>query len=195
MRGDNVTILPFDEINAIEDRLKVHFEDVDSPDGEEQPRRRIKSRQDAEDIIDEMLDLFLLSYAMGVDSVGAEQPPLETVEETVYKKIEGKTWVDRVWEYYDNGGDVYDLARIAVTEAHRDANAAAFDAAKRTGKQIKVWHCMMLPTSRDTHVYLDGVKAPIDGYFYSFKGGQTQYPGEWGIAEEDVNCLCWLTYE
>ena len=53
---------------------------------------------------------------------------------------------------------------------------------------------MMLPTSRDTHTYLDGVVAPIDGEFYSFMGGSTQYPGQWGIAEEDVNCLCWLTY-
>jgi hypothetical protein len=54
---------------------------------------------------------------------------------------------------------------------------------------------MMLSTSRDTHIYLNGVSAPIDGEFYSFKGGSTQFPGEWGIAEEDVNCLCWLTFE
>ena len=78
-----MTILPIDEINALEDRLKVHFDD----DG----KGRIKSRQDAEDILDEMLDLFLLSYAMGVDSVGVEQPPLETVEDTLYKRIDGKT--------------------------------------------------------------------------------------------------------
>ena len=180
-----MTILPIDEINALEDKLTIHFND----DG------KIKSKQDAEDIIDELLDLFLLSYAMGVDSVGVEQPPLETVEKTLYERIDGKTWVDRVWDYYDKGGTVYDIARIGATEAHRDANAAAYDAARTAGMTKKVWHCMMLPTSRDTHVYLDGVTVPIDGSFYSYKGGQTQYPGQWGIAEEDCNCLCWLTYE
>lgn len=194
-----MTILPMDEINAMEDRLKVHFEEVDAPDAEgsstEKPRRKIKSREDAEDIIDELLDLFLLSYAMGVDSVGAEQPPLETVEETIYKQIDGKTWVDRVWDYYDSGGDLYDIARIAATEAHRDANAAAYEAARRTGKQTKVWNCMMLKDSRDDHVWLNGVSAPIDGYFYAPGGERTLYPGEWGVPEQDCNCLCWLTYE
>jgi hypothetical protein len=180
-----MTILPIDEINALEDRLRVHFND----------EGKIKSKQDAEDIIDELLDLFLLSYAMGVDSVGVEQPPLETVEKTLYERIDGETWVDRVWDYYDNGGTVYDIARIGATEAHRDANAAAYDAARNAGMTKKVWHCMKLDTSRDTHVYLDGVTVPIDGSFYSYKGGQTLYPGQWGIAEEDCNCLCWLTYE
>ncbi len=181
-----MTILPVDEINAFEDRLKVHFTD--------EGKGRIKSRQDAEDIIDELLDLFLLSYAMGADSVGVEQP-LENVQDTIYKRIDGKTWVDRVWDYYDSGGTVYDIARIASTEAHRDTNAAAYDAAKAAGKTTKVWHCMMLDTSRDDHIWLNGVSAPIDGYFYAPGGERTLYPGEWGVPEQDCNCLCWLTYE
>ena len=44
-----MTILPIDEINALEDKLVVHFED--------NGKGRIKSKQDAEDIIDELLDL------------------------------------------------------------------------------------------------------------------------------------------
>ena len=184
-----MTILPIDEINALEDRLAVHFEDG-----------RIRSRQDAEDIIDELLDLFLLAYANGVESVndamGANiRQSVETVEATVYEKIDGKTWVDRVWDYYDSGGTVYDIARIAATEAHRDANAAAYDAARAAGATRKVWHCMMLDSSREDHVYLDGVSAPLDGYFYAPGGERTQYPGQWGVAEQDCNCMCWLTYE
>ena len=179
-----MTILPIDEINALEDKLKPHFND----DG------KIKSKQDAEDIIDELLDLFLLAYAMGADSVGVEQP-LENVQDTLYKRIDGKTWVDRVWDYYDNGGTLYDIARIASTEAHRDTNAAAYDAAKAAGKTTKVWHCMMLDTSRDDHIWLDGVSAPLDGYFYAPGGERTLYPGEWGVPEQDCNCLCWCTYE
>ncbi len=186
-----MTILPIDEINALEDRLKVHFEDG----GE----GRIKSREDCEDIIDEMLDLFLLAYANGVESVNATMgktitQPLETIQNTVYERIDGKTWEDRVWDYYANGGTVYDIARIAATEAHRDANAAAYDTARQAGATKKVWHCMMLDSSRDAHVYLNGVSAPIDGYFYSGTD-MTQYPGQWGVPEQDCNCLCWLTYE
>lgn len=187
-----MTILPIDEINALEDRLKVHFED----DG----KGKLKSREDTEAVIDEMFDLFMLAYMYGVESVNGTMgssisPTTDAIESTLYERIDGKTWVDRVWDYYENGGTLYDIARIAATEAHRDANEASYDAARAAGATKKIWHCMMLDTSRDTHVYLDGVEAPIDGYFYSFKGGQTQYPGQWGIAEEDVNCLCWLTYE
>lgn len=182
-----MTILPMDEINALEEKLKPHFED----DG----KGRIKSRQDAEEIIDELLDLFLLSYAMGVDSVGVEPPPLEMINDTLYKRIDGRTWEERVWDYYENGGTLYDIARIGASESHRDANAAAFDAARAAGKTTKVWHCMMLDTSRDDHVWLDGVSAPLDGYFYAPDGERTLYPGEWGVPEQDCNCMCWLTYE
>ena len=37
-----MTILPIDEINALEERLKVHFND----------EGKIKSKEDAEDILD-----------------------------------------------------------------------------------------------------------------------------------------------
>ena len=88
-----MTILPIDEINALEYKLAPHFENG-----------RIKSKQDAEDIIDELLDLFLLAYANGVESVNASMgtditPDYNTLDSTLYEKIEGKTWKDRVWDY------------------------------------------------------------------------------------------------
>lgn len=192
-----MTILPVDEINALEERLKVHFED--GADG--QPGTgKIKSKQDCEEIIDELFDLFLLAYINGVESVNSSMgtsitQSTEAVRDTLYEKIDGRTWEERVWDYYMNGGTVYDISRIAATEAHRDANEAAYDTARLAGATKKTWHCMMLPTSRDEHIWLDGVSAPIDGYFYSSIGERTQYPGQWGIPEQDVNCLCWLTYE
>ena len=57
------TILPFDELNRLELRLRERF-----PDG------KLAKREDYEDIIDEMLDLFLLAYAMG-NSVTNEGVP------------------------------------------------------------------------------------------------------------------------
>ena len=183
-------LVPFDELNRFEAALPQYFDE----------NRRIKSREAYEDMLDEMLDIFLLSYANGVTATNLDlssdyAPTLDDVMRTVDKEVVGKTWRDRMREIYDSGGTVADVVRIAETEAHRDSNAAAYETAKAVGATTKTWHCMMLDTSRDTHIYLDGVNAPIDGEFYSFKGGSTQFPGQWGIAEEDVNCLCWLTFK
>ena len=183
------SVLPFDELNAFKTVLPEYFENG-----------KIKSPDAFEDILDMLFDIFMAAYANGVlasnEALGFEyNPSAENVMKTIDKKVVGKTWRERMREYFDNGGTLDDVVRIAETESHRDSNAGAYEAAKAAGATKKVWHCMMLPTSRDTHIYLDGVTAPIDGEFYSFKGGSTQYPGQWGIAEEDVNCLCWLSFE
>ena len=183
-------VMPFDELNAFKEQLPIHFDESG----------HIRSAKDEEDIIDEMLDLFLLAYANGVNSVNQDfntdiMPEIDTVMETVDRRIADKTWRERVHDYFLSGGTIGDIIRIAETETHRDSNEAAFVTASRAGAKEKVWHCMMLPTSRDSHIFLDGVTAPIDGEFYSFRGGSTLFPGQWGIAEEDCGCLCWLTYQ
>ena len=182
-------LVPFDELNKVEDGLSIHF----NAEG------KIASRQDAEDIIDELLDLFLLSTANGMEAVNYDMGssvviPVDVAMGIVDTEIDGKTWRDRVMDYYENGGNEYDIRRIIETEAHRDANAAAYETAMRAGATVKRWNTMGDDRVRDTHEYLDGVTAPMDGSFYSFRGGSTLYPGQWGIAEEDVNCRCWLSY-
>lgn len=233
------SILPFDELNQFDEKIRLRFGDAPIEN----------SQEEEEDIIDELLDLFLLAYAMGNsvtnDNLSSNYAPsVDEVMNVVDAKVAGKTWRERVEEYFAkaNNGEIpvskptettettsttttqpprvsgesseqrgqtgteepatpsggislqEAITRIAETEAHRIANQAAYETAKASGATEKTWHCMMLPTSRDTHIYLDGVTAPIDGEFYSFKGGSTQFPGQWGIAEEDVNCLCWLTF-
>ena len=182
-------LMPFDELNTFKTvQLPAHFENG-----------KIRSEQDYEDIIDELLDIFLLAYAQGALATNAQLssdiiPKVDDVMKVVDKKVDGKTWKERVREYYENGGTEADIVRIAETEAHRDSNEAAYETAKAAGAKTKTWHCMMLDTSRDTHIYLDGVDAPIDGSFYTFKGNEAQFPGQFGVAEEDCNCLCWVTY-
>ena len=182
-------LVPLDELNKFEDGLSIHF----NAEG------KIASKQDAEDIIDELLDLFLLATANGMEVVNADLGsdvvlPLNIALDIVDERIDGKTWRDRVMDYYQNGGNEFDIRRIAETETHRDANAAAYHTAAKAGATTKTWNTMMDDRVRDTHQYLQGVSAPMDGSFYSFRGGSTLYPGQWGIAEEDVNCRCWLTY-
>ena len=182
-------ILPFDALNLLKRRLRVHFD----------TEGHIKSRKDCEDIIDDMLFLFLLAYTEAVEGINQQfstriEPSTQEVQDTVYRRIDGATWQDRVLAWYATGGTIDDILRIAETEVHRIGNTAAYDTAVKAGATTKTWVCMMLPTSRDTHIYLDGTTVPIDGYFYSYKGGKTQFPGEWGIAEEDCNCLCTCDY-
>ena len=181
--------LPFDELNIFKTKLSTHYENG-----------VLRSKQEEEDIIDEMLDLFLLAAARGSASANEDLGTdyhigTKTAADIVEREVAGKTWRERVREYFDNGGTEADIARIAETESHRDANEAAFVTAEQAGAKTKRWHCMMLPTSRDSHIYLNGVTAPMDGYFYSINGGETKFPGEWGIPEEDVNCLCFCTFE
>ena len=183
------TILPFDELNAFKIRLPDHF-----------ANGRIKSTDDVEDIIDEMLDLYLLAMANGIRSVNEQfgtniQLNSLEIEQIIYKKIDGATWEDRIRTWYEVGGTEADIERIAETEAHRDGNAAAYETAIKAGATQKTWECMMLPTSRDTHVYLDGTTVGINDEFYTFMGNHAMYPGQFGVAEEDVNCLCQISFK
>lgn len=183
-----MNVMPFDELNTLKASLPRFFENG-----------RIKSENDLEELLDMLEDLFLLAYADGILSSNMSLsssyvPTLEEVEQTVNRKIAGKTWRERVLDYYDNGGTIADIERIAETETHRDANAGAYAAALAGGATTKTWNTMLDDRVRDSHYWLEGVSAPIDGEFYNYKGQSTQYPGEWGIAEEDVNCRCYLTY-
>lgn len=182
-------IFPFDELNAFKAKLPVHFENG-----------RIRSKEDCEDIIDELLDLYLLAMANGVNAVNSQfntdiQLADGDIEKIVYQKIDGATWEDRIWTWYNEGGTEADIVRIAETETHRDGNTAAYETAIKAGATGKTWICMMLPTSRDTHIYLDGVTVGIEDEFYTYMGNHAMFPGEFGVAEEDCNCLCELSFK
>ena len=181
------TIFPFDEVNAFRQNLRDFHLD---------PRTgRIKSREDCDDIIDEMLDLFLLAYERGNQVIneqfgGSYEPPVEDVEKTVLLKIDGKTWVDRVNDWYEQGGTEGDIMRIVETEAHRDGNTAAYDTAIANKATFKTWRTMEDDRVREQHFFLDGITVPIDAFFYAPDGSKAQYPGQFGVSEQDCNCRC-----
>jgi len=183
-----MTILPIDEINALEDRLRVHFNE----DG------HIASRKDAEDIIDELLDLFLLSYANGATATNselgtAEMPSVDAVDAAVYAPVAGETWRDRVMGYYETGGSMFDITRIAETDATRIYNQGAVDAVVANGLEgstSKRWRTMQDDRVRDTHDYLEGMVVPFGSRFYTYDGDSADYPGGFALPENNVNCRC-----
>lgn len=184
------SILPFDELNNFTESLRARFADGQLPKGD---------KQEEEDIIDELLDLFLLAYSMGNivtnENLSSDwMPPVDEVMKTVDERVAGKTWRERVAEYFENGGSVDDLVRIAETETHRDANTAALRTAKQAGAKFKTWATMLDDRVRETHDYLEGSTVEIDEEFYTFDGFHAQAPGMFGVPEEDINCRCELIF-
>ena len=185
-----MTILPIDEINALEEKLKVHFDN----DG----NGKIKSRRDADAIEDELLDLFLLSYAFGATATNTElgtteMPSAEAVSAAVDAVIAGETWKDRVEGYYESGGTLYDITRIAETDATRIYNQGALDAVVANGLEgstSKRWRTMMDDRVRDSHSYLEGMVVPFDADFYTYDGDHAPFPGMFELPENSINCRC-----
>lgn len=181
------SILPFDELNAFRTRTITRF------------ALEKLTPEDEEDIIDELLDLFLLAYAQGNEVTNANlasdwQPTLDDVMSIVDEKVAGKTWRERVKDYFANGGTGEDIVRIAETDAHRIANQAALDTARHGGATQKTWVTMLDDKVRDTHSPLEGVSAPIDGEFVTWDGDRAQAPGLFKLAENNVNCRCELIF-
>lgn len=184
-----MTILPIDEINALEEKLKPHFEDNGNG--------RIKSRQDCEDILDELLDLYLLCYADGATATNTElgtavMPSLDAMDAAVYASVAGETWRDRVLGYYDSGGTLYDIRRIAETDATRIYNQGAIDAVRANGASgvNKRWQTMMDDRVRDTHSYLQSMEVPFDEDFWTYDGDHAPAPGMFERPENNINCRC-----
>ena len=184
------SILPMDELNRLDSEIRERF-------GDEPLQNRDKREE--EDIIDELLDLFLLAYAMG-NSVTNEnlssnyEPTVDDVMKVVDAKVAGKTWRERVEDYFSNGGTGEDIARIADTETHRIANTAAFDTAKKAGAENKTWVTMLDDRVRETHDYLEGMTVGIDEDFYTYDGDHASAPGLFELAENNVNCRCELLF-
>lgn len=184
------SILPFDELNAFNDQIRAQFAQG----------VRLSKQDDYEDILDELLDLFLLSYARANEVTNAKLssdwiPSIQDVMETVNEKVAGKTWEERIKEWFDNGGTGDDIIRIAETESHRIANHSALDTAKKAGATKKTWLTMMDDKVRESHDYLLGVTVGIDDEFITFDGDRAQAPSMFSLPENNINCRCELEFE
>ena len=120
-----------------------------------------------------------------------------------------------------SGGSYYKSIRIARTEAHRVREEGNLDAAQNLTEKLepagitmmKTWHTMkderVRPSrSRKTkggwkysksgkydHQKMEGVQVPIKEDFELPSGAKTQAPGKSGVAGEDINCRCFLSYD
>lgn len=158
-----------------------------------------------EDIIDEMLDLYLLGFYEGAKDAGEElgvnvDPSVEEAQEVINRPIAGKTFRERVRDYVSgNMGDTTGtpeeaIARVAETDAVRIYNESKLNTAKRHGATAKTWNTMEDNRVRDSHYPLDKVTVPIDAYFYTYDGDKATAPSQFTLPQNNVNCRCWLTF-
>ncbi len=187
-----MTQLIFDELNRLQnDLLKKSGNGTFSADDEEAEER-------SEDIIDELLDLYLLCYAEGTKAsntmLGEDiKPDTDLMTETIDQKFDGKDFYDRVREYV-SGGTVDDIMKVARSDSQRLFGTASYDAAVRGGANKKTWNTENDNLVRDTHEYINGVTMEIEERFYTFDGDSARYPGDFTSAANNANCRCWLAY-
>lgn len=86
------------------------------------------------------------------------------------------------------------ITRVIETESHRMYNNGGYDRAVKAGAKTKKWVTMGDYKVRDSHNYISGVKIGIDERFYTYDGDSALTPGGFGLAENNVNCRCWLKY-
>lgn len=112
-------------------------------------------------------------------------------------------------------GNYKKAIRIARTETHRVQEAGNQDAAismNDTLKEssagiamVKTWRTMKDERVRPAgkiggkakqydHRKMDGVTIPVDEEFTLPSGAKTMAPGQSGVAGEDINCRCYLSY-
>lgn len=116
-------ILPFDELNNVQQRLDD--EAVISTDG------GVK-RYDPEKACDIILDYLIYCYAMGIDNANemlmtSIKGNADEMREVIYKRIEGKTFEDRVREYAEESENASTSAENPPRggETERDEEVAA----------------------------------------------------------------------
>lgn len=168
-------------------------------------RSEEKPIEEDEDIIDELLDLYLLAFYEGSQDAAKElmidiEPSVKDAERIINEPIDGKTYKDRVREYLS--GDMGDttgtpteaIARVADTDAVRIYNEAKLETAKKNGAKSKTWNTMEDEKVRDTHSPLQGVTVPIDAKFYTYDDDSAVAPAQFSKASNNCNCRCWLTF-
>lgn len=123
------------------------------------------------------------------------------------------TMAKRIAESLD--GDYKKSIRIVRTETHRvresgfnDAATAINDTLKQGSSgyvMAKTWHTMgderVRPqkakgkSRKYNHVKMDGVTIPQDDLFVLPSGATGKAPSQTGVAGEDINCRCYLSYD
>lgn len=205
-------VLPFDELNELETKYNMPFlEGIDQ-----------------EAVTNDIYDLLIASFIYGTNNInemlgtGVDLDAMKG-EKIIFKKIGGKTWLDRLNDYFDNAfadeyGEYYVMisgqrtplsdavVRIAETETTRVFNETMLDLAieveiefededrPRKPRVLKKWNTMEDERVRLSHAVLQGTEVGVSDVFRTIDGDSAKAPGLFGDARNNCGCRCWLTF-
>lgn len=143
---------------------------------------------------DSLLDLLIMAYIFGTDDVSKSlgedfTPDTDKMSESVYKKIAGETWKERI----QNATTKEEIERIFVTESHRVFSDGQWDSAEGVATH-KTWRTKEDDKVRDSHWYIDNLTVEINDYFYTLDGDRALRPYGFDFPENNINCRCYLKY-
>lgn len=111
--------------------------------------------------------------------------------------LNGKSHQELTEEIMDEMNTSAERARvIAAQECNTSLLAGNYDMAKSGGFTTKTWHVTNISKARDTHRSLNGKTVSINEPFITERGNKLMMPcdPDCSVAEETVNCHCFLTY-
>lgn len=157
-----------------------------------------KVSESEDEFIEWVESVLILAYRDGAEdavdmAIDTTNLPLSKLDEALNLAIDGKTYRDRIHEYYEDG-TTEEIARVVETEYHRMFNTGGYDAAIANGYTDKEWVTVGDDKVRETHSYLENMRIPINVRFYSFDGDSAMFPGDFSNASNNVNCRCVVKY-
>ena len=186
-------LLPWDRLNLIRtqiESLAIEYE------WQGTKRRHIKRKECCDLILDWLIDCYLMGDEYVRSAFGYPQTdgvPVDELYDTVYRKVAGKTFAQRVNEYASEG-DIESIMRVAETDATRVFTESELKTAHKVGATEKTWNTMLDDKVRDTHSYLQSMTVGIDDEFYTYDGDHAPGPGQFENASNNCGCRCWVTF-
>ena len=174
-------ILPFDEVDAL------------IADARE---RSASGKIDTEELIDEVLDLYITDFVFGTNAA-AEMlgiditPDMEEMQSSIEKKFDGKGFRDRLREYAPSN-DIEAIVKVIDTDSTRIFNEGILSAAQKAGATKKTWKTMEDNRVRDSHDFLLNMTIPLGERFFTYTGDSALAPGGFLTAQENCGCRCWI---
>ena len=176
-------ILLFDEINRLSADI-ISF---------------TRTEKEASEMFEDILvDMYIEGFSAAAYTLNEENAKTDI---TKIKRAVNFTYPDddsdiiQKFRRYYRENKAQDVDTLIHSETHRVLNTAGFDLASIVPGAKAEWITMRDTKVRDTHYYLDGIKTPVGGYFYTFDGDMARFPGDFQKASNNANCRCIIKWD
>jgi len=179
-------------MSKITDQLQMKFDELNIVTA-----AAIADSNNSTEVSDTIENMLVNAYVVAAETIDDEIDEMHEIDvtrmyEVINKVIDGKTFSERVSEYYEQG-DSEAIKRVAETELHRTFNQSIIDTAKKSDKNLtKTWVTMGDDRVREDHFYLEGVTIPLNDEFVTIGGYTAQAPSLFGVPQLDCGCRCTL---